>query len=82
MTDDPCQVISEKHWHLKDLDRTMRTAALQEISAKNAPLFRELHKECEEVTGHKFKFDHYNFNNTYKWYKCEYCGASKGEDYV
>ena len=83
MTDATATVgIYEKRIELERLDREMRTNALREVSAKNKPLFADLYAQCGEITGHKFKFDHYNFNREYKYYKCEYCGETRGEDHV
>jgi hypothetical protein len=74
--------IRDKRTKIEHMDRQMRTEALRAISAQNKSLFDALYKECEAVTGHKFKFDHFNFNHTYRWYKCEYCGVTRGENEV
>lgn len=79
---DAATEIYEKRRELEILDREMRTNALREISAKNKPLFADLYAQCGETTGHKFVFDHYNFNREYKYYKCVHCGETRGEDHV
>ena len=70
--------IQIRHSQLKVRDSELRTNALRAISVQTRPLFDALQSECAE-TGHKLKFDHYNWDRSYEWYACEWCGAMVGE---
>jgi hypothetical protein len=64
----------EKH------DRNLRTEALRAVTEQTKPLKAALYEKCEKTTGHSFQFDQYNYNNTYAWYKCCWCGLSRGQN--
>ena len=71
--------IQKRFMAAQRVDREKRTAALQAVSKETAPLFREIEAECA-LTGHEWRFDSWNFNRTYAWDKCIWCGKSEGAD--
>jgi hypothetical protein len=73
--------IQRRHTELRARDSAQRTAALRAISEQNRPLFRALQEECAATgPGHKWKFDYYNWDRSYAWDVCEWCGAAEGAD--
>jgi hypothetical protein len=71
--------IQIRHRRLEVDDRKLRTDALRAVSVQTRPLFTALQNECA-MTGHKLKFAHYNWDHSYRWYACEWCGAAVGEN--
>ena len=71
--------IRRRRRELESRDRDLRTAALTEVSAQTRPLFVDLQRECA-LTGHEWKFSHFNWDNSYAWDKCQWCGAGEGAD--
>ncbi len=77
MMEDQKTDIQSRHRELENQDRELRRQALKIVSAQTKPAFMALQAECGE-TGHKWVFDHHNWNNSYAWDKCEWCGAQTG----
>jgi hypothetical protein len=71
--------ILHRREELERRDRDLRHAALRAVSAQTRPAYEALQAECA-ATGHEWKFAHYNWDRTYRWDVCQWCGASEGAD--
>lgn len=71
--------IEQRYRTLVRDDREQRHVVLRAVSERTRPLFAALEAECKQ-TGHKWKFDHWNWDQSYAWDKCVWCGASEGAD--
>lgn len=72
--------IADKRYDLETEEKKLRNEALKAVSAQIKPLKVALYEECERMTGHRFEFNNYNYNNTFAWYKCKWCGCQRGQD--
>lgn len=69
-----------------ELDKSVKNRRHEGIVASNRaislevnPLYRAIEQECE-LTGHEWKFDHFNWDGSYQWDKCKWCGKAEGAD--
>lgn len=64
---------------LQRQERNLRHTALRAISEQMLPVFDALHAECGQ-TGHQWTFHHFNWDGSYQWDVCDWCGATEGAD--